>query len=74
MPIDDPQERGTNVDGTKSELYCKYCYQHGSFTDPDMTLAKMKENAVEQMQKQDINSATIQRSLTMMDNLLRWKR
>lgn len=73
MPIDDPQDRGTEKDGSKSELYCKYCYQSGSFTDPDMTLAKMKENAVAQMKKQNIDKSIIQRSLDMMDSLARWK-
>ncbi len=32
MPIKiDPQKGGTNVDGSKNETYCSYCYQKGEF-------------------------------------------
>lgn len=27
----DPEGGGTNADGSKSEQYCSYCYQHGDF-------------------------------------------
>jgi hypothetical protein len=33
MPISkDPEKGATNLDGTKSNLYCSYCYQNGEFT------------------------------------------
>lgn len=33
MPMKkDPQGGGTNVDGSKNEAYCSYCYQNGDFT------------------------------------------
>ena len=33
MPIKkDPQQGGTNKDGTKNLTYCSYCYQNGDFT------------------------------------------
>lgn len=33
MPLGDNEELlGTNADGSKSELYCKYCYENGNFT------------------------------------------
>lgn len=33
MPLKrDPQQGGTNADGTRSEKYCSYCYQDGRFT------------------------------------------
>lgn len=28
----DPLHGGTNSDGTKSEMYCSYCYQNGTYT------------------------------------------
>jgi hypothetical protein len=32
MPMKkDPQGGGTNADGTKSEIYCSYCYENGAF-------------------------------------------
>jgi hypothetical protein len=33
MPIKkDPQLGGTNSDGSKSKMYCSYCYENGVFT------------------------------------------
>ena len=33
MPLKtDPEQGGTNADGTKSAKYCSYCYQAGEFT------------------------------------------
>ncbi len=44
MPMKkDPQGGGTNSDGTKSEMYCSYCYQNGAFTAANMTVAEMQE-------------------------------
>lgn len=44
MPLNkDPQHGGTNADGSKSTMYCSYCYQNGQFTQPDMTAAQMQE-------------------------------
>jgi len=34
MPMDqDPGKGGTNKDGTKSGMYCSYCYENGDFKD-----------------------------------------
>jgi hypothetical protein len=44
MPMKkDPQGGGTNADGTKSEMYCSYCYQNGAFFQPDITASEMQE-------------------------------
>jgi len=44
MPMKkDPQGGGTNADGTKSAMYCSYCYQNGAFTQSDMTVEQMQE-------------------------------
>lgn len=43
MPFNkDPEGGGSNVDGTKSTLYCSYCFQQGAFTQPDFTAAQMQ--------------------------------
>jgi hypothetical protein len=43
MPMKkDPAGGGTNADGSKSTMYCSYCYQNGQFTKPEMTLAEMQ--------------------------------
>lgn len=38
----DPQGGGTNADGTKSAMYCSYCYQNGAFYSPNMTVKEMQ--------------------------------
>jgi len=43
MPLkSDPQQGGTNRDGSKSELFCSYCYLNGAFTKPDMKVEEMQ--------------------------------
>lgn len=73
MPIDNPADRGTEKDGNPSEQYCKYCYQAGAFTDPEMTLEKMKGIAIQEMKKQNLPAAIIQQSLDMLPKLKRWQ-
>lgn len=41
MPLDAPQDRGTEADGGPSGDYCRYCYQNGAFTAPDATMDDM---------------------------------
>ena len=34
MPLDqDPQKGGTEKDGSRSTVYCSYCYENGAFHD-----------------------------------------
>lgn len=37
MPIESDEVLGTNSDGSKSDIYCKYCYIEGKFID-DVTM------------------------------------
>ncbi len=53
MPMKkDPQLGGTNVDGSKNEKYCSYCYAEGQFMQPDMTVKEMQSFCIEKMQEQ----------------------
>ena len=74
MPIDNIADRGTERDGSKSDLYCKYCYKDGEFISPDMTLQEMKDLVVVQMRKLNIPEYIIQQSLNMLPHLKRWHR
>ena len=38
MPLDKPEDKGTESDGSLSGDYCRYCYQDGAFTAPDATM------------------------------------
>lgn len=44
MPLSrDPEKGGTNLDGSKSIVYCSYCYLDGAFTQPDFSVEDMKK-------------------------------
>lgn len=72
MPIDNFEDRGTEKNGSKSDLYCKYCYKDGALIDPGMTIDEMKKIVTTQMQKMHLPENLIQRSVTMLPTLKRW--
>jgi hypothetical protein len=42
MPMSkDENGGGTEANGTRSVLYCSYCYEGGAFTNPDITAEQM---------------------------------
>lgn len=48
MPLDkDPDNGGTNIDKSKSEKYCSFCYQYGKFVDAGITLREKIEKNVQ---------------------------
>lgn len=73
MPIDNDADKGNEQDGTKSDLYCRYCYAGGSFVNPSATLEQMENIVVTQMQKNHIPDYIIHRSVQMLPGLKRWK-
>lgn len=73
FPIDNMEDRGTEKNGSKSDLYCKYCYKDGAFTDPEMTLERMIEIARTEMEKQHLADNIIQQSINMLPHLKRWQ-
>lgn len=72
MPIDNIEDRGTEKGGSKSELYCKYCYKDGALINPDMTIDEMKTIVTTQMKKLNLPDSLIQQSLGMLPQLKRW--
>ena len=38
MPLDRPEDAGTEADGSLSGDYCRYCDQDGAFTDPEAAM------------------------------------
>jgi len=73
MPIDKPENRGTEKDGSKSDTYCKYCYQNGAFTDPDMTMQQVLDISISEMRKQHLPENIIQETIRMFPGLKRWR-
>jgi hypothetical protein len=72
MPLENPDFRGTEKDGSKSIEYCSYCYQKGSFINPDMTLEEMKTLVKEQMGKIKMDTGLINMAIGTLPNLKRW--
>lgn len=73
MPLDNPDLQGTEKDGSKSDEYCKYCYRNGDFINPNMTLKEMTSLVITQMEKMNIDSKIIDKVLSALPNLKRWK-
>lgn len=74
MPIDSVDDCGTEKDGSPHPEYCKYCYQQGAFTIPDLSLAKMQSIVHDEMEKQDFPESLIQKALAILPNLKRWNK
>lgn len=66
---------GTNADGSKSEDYCKYCFENGAFTS-DCTMDEMIEACIPHMVKAN-TAMTEDEARKMMQEFLpalkRWK-
>ena len=73
MPLDGPELKGTEKDGSKSEEYCKYCYSEGAFTNPDLTLDKMSSLVIDKMEKEKIPADIIEAAISRLPLLKRWK-
>lgn len=66
---------GTNLDGSKNEEYCTYCFQNGEFTTKG-TMEEMRDICVMHM-VQENNNMTKEMATKIMDEYLpklkRWK-
>jgi hypothetical protein len=47
MPMEKPEDFGTNLDGSSSEEYCRYCYASGKFTDEGITMEEKVAKNIE---------------------------
>lgn len=43
MPLERPDDAGTEADGSPSGRYCIHCYRGGAFVEPDLTREEMIE-------------------------------
>lgn len=74
MPIDDTELRGTEMDGSKSMEYCKYCFQNGAFVNPDMTLEKMQSLVAEKMEENQLPEDILEAAIARLPHLKRWNK
>jgi hypothetical protein len=76
MPLEKAEFLGTNADGTRSTVYCTYCYQNGKFTQPTITMNQMIDKCVTIMTRQKIMPEDQAKSLMgeTIPLLDRWKK
>jgi hypothetical protein len=74
MPLSkDPQNGGTNSDGSKSTDYCSYCCVKGAFTAPDFTAKQMQDFCVEKLRVAGMPKPLAWLLTRNIPKLKRWK-
>lgn len=75
MPMKkDPQQGGTNSDGTKNLMYCSYCYANGTFSKLDMTMDEMKTLVKEKLKEMGFPGFITGWFTKGIPKLKRWKK
>ena len=75
MPMEKPEDFGTNADGTRSNDYCQFCFQNGKFTDPNITMEQMIDKVAgfaKQMKMSEEQAREMAK--TFIPKLKRWQR
>ena len=74
MPLcKDKNGGGTENDGTKSELFCSYCYKDGQFILPDISVKEMQERVDRKLKELKIPSFISWYFTRKIPKLERWK-
>ena len=75
MPLDDGFF-GTELGGVETQEYCKFCYQDGTYVQPDLTIEAMIQMSVDNMTNDIQMDEEKARALAneYIPNLKRWKK
>jgi hypothetical protein len=75
MPLDKPEDFGTDAVGYRVNDYCHYCYVKGAFMEPDISLEEMTDKCVDAMVRQSVMPEKKARALMMevLPKLKRWR-
>jgi hypothetical protein len=76
MPMkQDPQNGGTNADGSKNTDFCSYCYREGAFLSPEIdTPVKMQVFCIGKMKETGMPGFVAWAFTRGIPRLKRWKR
>ena len=75
MPMVNPEDFGTNTDGSKNDEYCRYCFQNGQFTDPNITLEQMIDKLASMASKMNMTEDQARNMAnSFLPQLKRWKK
>ncbi len=73
MPLG-AEQRGFEKDGSKSNEYCKFCYQNGELVNPEMTLQEMNIKLSAIMKDMNFDDKVIDMTLRTLPTLKRWRK
>jgi hypothetical protein len=74
MPMQGDELHGTEANGVKTDEYCMYCYENGSFKSPDQTMKDMIEDCVPFMTKEGMTEQQARSILeAQLPQLKRWR-
>ena len=75
MPLDKPEDFGTDAIGFRINDYCRHCYANGAFTEPAISMEAMVDRCVGIMDQQRIMPAAQARLLLsdVFPRLKRWR-
>ena len=73
-PVNDPNELGTNANGTWNIDYCIYCYKDGEWVDPAMTVQGIIDYTIPYMTSPSMTAEQAREKLeAYVPMLKRWK-
>lgn len=70
----DPGGGGTEADGTKSVLYCSYCYESGNFRQANLTAHQMQDFVKGKMHEMGFPRFLAWLFTRQIPQLQRWKK
>ncbi|MCK5416445.1 zinc ribbon domain-containing protein [Candidatus Parcubacteria bacterium] len=70
----DPKGGGTNLDGSKNNMYCSYCFENGEFLQPNITLEEMEVLVKGKMKEMGMPGFIAKLLTTGTAKLERWKK
>lgn len=76
MPLRKPEDFGTDAGGLKTNDYCRFCFQGGSFTEPKINMQEMIEKCARIMSERGVMPEQDAKSLMagVLPRLKRWQR
>ena len=75
MPLRrDEKGGGTNVDGSKSVMYCSHCYEGGKFKLPDISAAEMQLRVKGKLQEMGFPAFATWLFTRKIPRLARWSK
>ena len=75
MPLEKPEDFGTEKTGSRVNDFCRFCYKKGEFTDPKISMYAMIDTCVRVMVERKLMPEPQARALMLetIPKLKRWR-